>query len=491
MDSSMEALRSKANELFRVGKYQEAIDMYTQSIVAEPLSQTSAPSFANRSLASLRLELYGAALEDANMAIHLDSNYLKAYYRRAAAYMGMQRYKLALDDLRKVKVMQEKDRNPDKFIINKLKACEKLVRRAAFEKAISVEGRKEKQIAFEIDVESYNVDDDYKGPRLEDGKEVTAEFVKQLTQHFIDCKQLHIRYVLEILRQSYFYFLRQPSLVDIEINIGEDFHVVGDVHGQYFDLMTIFEDAGIPSNANRFLFNGDVVDRGSFSIECILLLLSYKLLYPTGLYISRGNHETHSMNQMYGFGGECKAKYSSQIYDFFCQVFQVFPLAHCLLGLNSSKTVVRKVLVMHGGLFSSDDVTLDDIRSIDRNRQPPHEGIMCEILWSDPVPVEGRIMSKRGIAIGFGPDVTENFCKLNDLAYIIRSHEVKQDGYEVAHDGKCITVFSAPNYCDTMGNDGAVVNLRAPMLSPQFHAFSAAPHPTMRPMQYAELANLL
>lgn len=126
---------------------------------------------------------------------------------------------------------------------------------------------------------------------------------------------------------------------------------------------------------------------------------------------------------------------------------------------------------MHGGLFSRDGITLEDIRTTDRNRQPPEEGIMCELLWSDPQPMKGRSPSKRGklefdkaavkvhrksrgkmnivitgVGIQFGPDVTARFLEHNHLDYIIRSHEVKADGYEEAHDGKCITVFSAPNY---------------------------------------------
>lgn len=101
---------------------------------------------------------------------------------------------------------------------------------------------------------------------------------------------------------------------------------------------------------------------------------------------------------------------------------------------------------MHGGLFSRDDVTLKEIREIDRNRQPPEEGLMCELLWSDPQPQLGRAPSKRGVGVQFGPDVTHNFLAMNNLSYIVRSHEVKTDGYEVGHDGKCITVFSAPNY---------------------------------------------
>lgn len=101
---------------------------------------------------------------------------------------------------------------------------------------------------------------------------------------------------------------------------------------------------------------------------------------------------------------------------------------------------------MHGGLFTRDDVTLSEIRALDRNRQPPEEGVMCELLWSDPQPQPGRAPSKRGVGCQFGPDVTKTFIELNNLDYIIRSHEVKHFGHQIDHNGKCITVFSAPNY---------------------------------------------
>jgi serine/threonine-protein phosphatase 5 len=145
------------------------------------------------------------------------------------------------------------------------------------------------------------------------------------------------------------------------------------------------------------------------------------------------------MNKVYGFEGEVKHKYSQQMFQLFTEVFHVLPLAYCLGG---------KVLVVHGGLFSRDDVTLDDIRKIDRRREPPDEGLMSEILWSDPQPNPGRAPSKRGVGLSFGPDVTANFLERNNLKLVVRSHEVKDAGYEVEADGKLITVFSAPNYCD-------------------------------------------
>ncbi|KAJ1548563.1 Serine/threonine-protein phosphatase 5 [Cladochytrium tenue] len=124
------------------------------------------------------------------------------------------------------------------------------------------------------------------------------------------------------------------------------------------------------------------------------------------------------------------------------------------------------------------------IRAIDRFKQPGSEGLMCELLWSDPQPQKGRSRSKRGVGIQFGPDVTDAFCKLNGLDVIVRSHEVKQDGYEVAHGGKCITIFSAPNYCDSVGNKGAFISV-GPDLKLKYTQFSAVSHPNVRAMQYA------
>jgi len=227
---------------------------------------------------------------------------------------------------------------------------------------------------------------------------------------------------------------------------------------------------------NPYLFNGDFVDRGSFSVECIFILFGFKLLYPNHFFMSRGNHESENMNKMYGFEGEVKAKYSGNMCDLFTEVYNWLPLCHCI---NS------RVLVMHGGLFSKDDVKLDDIRATERNRQPPEDGIMCELLWSDPQPMYGRSPSKRGVGCQFGPDVTRRFLENNKLDYIIRSHEVKDNGYEVTHDGKCITVFSAPNYCDTMGNKGAFISLEGKDMIPKYTTYEAVSHPNVKPMAYA------
>jgi len=174
------------------------------------------------------------------------------------------------------------------------------------------------------------------------------------------------------------------------------------------------------------------VDRGSWSTEIALLLFSYKLLYPQNFFLNRGNHETDDMNRVYGFEGECKAKYNERTFKLFSESFSALPLA-TLIG--------AKYLVLHGGLFSDDKVTLDDVRNLDRHkqRQPGQEGLMMEMLWTDPQTTPGRGPSKRGVGLQFGPDVTKRFCERNGLEAIIRSHEVRMQGYEVEHDGRCIT----------------------------------------------------
>lgn len=273
---------------------------------------------------------------------------------------------------------------------------------------------------------------------------MTLQFMQDLMEHYKAEKTLHRKFAYRILCDVDAYLRKQKSLVDIKVPAGNKFTICGDIHGQFYDLMNIFAINGEPSPSNPYLFNGDFVDRGSFSVECIFTLFGFKLLYPDHFFLARGNHESIVMNQMYGFTGEVTAKYSSTMADMFTQVYNWLPLSHC---------INEKILVMHGGLFSQDNVTLDSLRQIDRNRQPPEDGLMCELLWSDPQPQPGRGPSKRGVGIQFGPDITERFCQQNGLEYVVRSHEVKHMGYERAHNDKCITVFSAPNYWWVMNDN--------------------------------------
>lgn len=180
-----------------------------------------------------------------------------------------------------------------------------------------------------------------------------------------------------------------------------------------------------------------------------------------------------------------------RVFKLFSESFSALPLA-TLVG--------KKYLVLHGGLFSDDKVTLDDIRKLNRHaqRQPGQAGLMMEMLWTDPQTEPGRGASKRGVGMQFGPDVTKRFCEKNGLDAIIRSHEVRMEGYEEEHDGKCITgksealipltilpncfvVFSAPRYCDSTENKGAYINI-GPDYKLEFHKFDAVPHPNIKPM---------
>ncbi|KAF2583036.1 hypothetical protein F2Q70_00007631 [Brassica cretica] len=216
--------------------------------------------------------------------------------------------------------------------------------------------------------------------------------------------------------------------------------VCRDIHGQFYDLCNIFDKKGFPSQDKQYLFNGDFVDRGSFSVETIFTLFALKCACPLWIHLARGNHESRSLNEVHGFenrGGATEGK------------------AHVLN---------RKIIVLHGGLFSRDGVTLSDIKSIQRFCQPPKRGLMRDLLWSDPQDSPGRSRSTRGEDIIF-------------FDLLVRSHELKDKGYEISHNGKFITVFSAPNYCDRENNKGAFIVFKAPQMEPDIQTFSVVRHP--------------
>jgi len=467
-ETKQTAIRKKdeGNEHFKNGEYEKAIELYSEAIKLNPDEPTF---YTNRSIAHFKTEGYGYALEDANKSISLNRNFFKGYYRRAATNMALGKFKEALKDFEILK----NSKPGDKFYADKFNDCQKIVRRIAFEKAIAVE---EVPISQKIDLDSMVVESSYTGPRIEDGK-VTKEFMLETIQTFKNRNLIHKKFAFMIILEAEKLFRSLPTLVEIDIPDKKKFTVIGDIHGQYYDLINIFDLNGLPSEENPYLFNGDFVDRGSFSVECILTLLGFKVLYPNHFHMTRGNHESHTMNTIYGFEGEIRAKYSGLMYDLMSSVFNCLPL--CAL-LN------KRVLVMHGGL-SKEDITLDDIRKIDRFRDPPNTGIMCDLLWSDPTEISDEwSVSRRGVGIQFGKNITHRFCKKNNLDYIIRSHEVKMNGYEIMHDGKCITIFSAPNYCDSLSNRGAYIIMYGPELKdPECIPFVEVAHPTVKPMAFA------
>jgi serine/threonine-protein phosphatase 5 len=374
--------------------------------------------------ANIKSEAYGYAIADATKAIELDPNFAKAYYRRAVAYSAILKPAEAAKDFRLVvkKLPNDKDAKL------KLAEAERIVKRNRFFAAIELGD--EPSAAEGLDLDSMVIDSDYDGVKL--GNEMTQEFIDDMMERFKTGKKIPKKYVYQIVIAVKKIVYDEPTMVEVDIPEDVTLTVCGDTHGQYFDLMELFRLNGLPDEKHWYLFNGDFVDRGSWSTEIALLLYAYKWLRPNCFFLNRGNHETDDMNRAYGFEGECKAKYSERSFRLFSESFSALPLA-TLIG--------HKYLVLHGGLFSDDKVTLDDIRKLNRHtqKQPGQSGLMMEMLWTDPQTMPGRGPSKRGVGMQFGPDVTKRFCDNNGLKAIIRSHEVRMEGYEEEHDGRCIT----------------------------------------------------
>lgn len=239
-------------------------------------------------------------------------------------------------------------------------------------------------------------------------------------------------------------FMQQPNLLELEAPI----KICGDIHGQYSDLLRLFEYGGFPPQAN-YLFLGDYVDRGKQSLETICLLLAYKIKYPENFFLLRGNHECASINRIYGFYDECKRRFNVRLWKTFTDCFNWLPVA---------ALVDDKILCMHGGL-SPDLKHLDEIRSLPRPVAIPDTGLLCDLLWADPGAVKGWAMNDRGVSFTFGPDQVSEFLAKHDLDLVCRAHQVVEDGYEFFADRQLVTIFSAPNYCGEFDNAGAMMSV--------------------------------
>jgi len=239
-------------------------------------------------------------------------------------------------------------------------------------------------------------------------------------------------------------FLQQPMLLDCSAPV----NVCGDTHGQYYDLLALFEMGGYPSKEQPYLFMGDYVDRSNQSVETMVLLMCYKLRFPEHVWLLRGNHECASINRIYGFFDECKRKFSIKLWKTFVDAFNCMPIA---------ALIEKRILCMHGGL-SPELVSLDKIRAIERPCTVPDFGILCDILWSDPEPqITGWGLNDRGVSFIFGNDVIHRCCKRFDLDLICRAHQVVEDGYELIAERHLVTIFSAPNYCGEFENAGGMM----------------------------------
>ena len=316
--------------------------------------------------------------------------------------------------------------------------------------------------------------------------------------------------------------------------------ICGDIHGQFHDLMELFRVGGDVPDTN-YLFMGDFVDRGFYSLESFLLLLCLKVRYPDRITLIRGNHESRQITTVYGFYDECLRKYgSANVWRYCCEVFDYLALGALVLGtsssleptftaldqssqtaipvideeieieiMNSRNEITARfprnrrrlfenenmassppsspnintplkigpsgtnasgdsngslnsgggaVLCVHGGLSPLVD-TVDKIRLLDRKQEVPHEGAMCDLLWSDPDEIDGWGLSPRGAGFLFGSDIVKRFNHLNDLSLVARAHQLVMEGFKEMFDSSIVTVWSAPNYCYRCGNVAAILEL--------------------------------
>jgi len=241
--------------------------------------------------------------------------------------------------------------------------------------------------------------------------------------------------------------------------------VVGDVHGQVYDLLELFKIGG-PVPHTNYLFLGDYVDRGPFSVETITLLALLKLRHPERITLLRGNHESRQITQVYGFYNECMRKFGGPtVWQHFTELFDFLPIAASIGG---------GLLAVHGGLSPSIH-HLDQIRILDRFAETPHDGPLADLMWSDPDPEKtGFVTSPRGAGYVFGHDVVCKFLHLNDLTQIVRAHQLCMCGYQVLFDDSLSTVWSAPNYCYRFGNTASILEISEDH-SRFFNVFGPAP----------------
>eukprot|EP00596_Hydrurales_sp_CCMP1899_P008345 CAMPEP_0119033936 /NCGR_PEP_ID=MMETSP1177-20130426/1001_1 /TAXON_ID=2985 /ORGANISM="Ochromonas sp, Strain CCMP1899" /LENGTH=680 /DNA_ID=CAMNT_0006991067 /DNA_START=153 /DNA_END=2195 /DNA_ORIENTATION=- len=312
---------------------------------------------------------------------------------------------------------------------------------------------------------------------------ITKEVAMQVIGVYKKGGRLSVKLVMKLLRTAYRMLKQAGNISRIDVPEGSKLTVVGDLHGQLPDLLHILAEAGLPADDNRYIFNGDFVDRGAQSVECICILLALYASDPQNVVLNRGNHEDIAINRVYGFQAECVDKYGELAYGMFCEVFRYLPL---FVVANED------IFVVHGGLFHDAAVKLADLEEIDRldyvtrpailypentegmSREEARKEYLKQLqrdaLWSDPMEEEGVEDNPRGAGVCFGPDITETFMKNNKISMVIRSHECVRNGFclhyqndfetNICHPGVPLvcTIFSASNYCNG-DNFGAYVTI--------------------------------
>ena len=271
------------------------------------------------------------------------------------------------------------------------------------------------------------------------------------------CQELTIKedecdYVID---KSYEIFQKEESLLKIKAPL----YICGDIHGQYYDLLRVFDILNYPPQST-FLFLGDYVDRGKQSLECLLLLLCLKMQYPDKIFLLRGNHECEALNKIYGFYDECKRRLSIKCFKKITNLFNMMPI---------SALINENILCMHGGL-SKDLQNIEQINKILRPTDIPNEGLLCDLLWSDPNEslTEDFGPNERNISVTFSKDYVKNFVEKNNLDLICRAHQVVEEGFEFFADMKLVTIFTAPNYMGEFDNNGGILEVGEDLLC-KFH----------------------
>ncbi|KAI9830644.1 MAG: hypothetical protein M1819_005454 [Sarea resinae] len=343
------------------------------------------------------------------------------------------------------------------------------------------------------------------------------------------CRPIPESQVRELCYKARELLIEEGNVVGVDAPVT----ICGDIHGQFHDLMELFRVGGDVPDTN-YLFMGDFVDRGFYSLESFLLLLCLKVRYPDRITLIRGNHESRQITTVYGFYDECLRKYgSANVWRYCCEVFDYLALGALVMGasssieptpsdnlstdeeieieiLNASGDIINRiprnrrgyldenkpttnssplspksrlpgqsgpagtgasgdsggssgsgggaVLCVHGGLSPLVE-TVDKIRLLDRKQEVPHEGAMCDLLWSDPDEIEGWGLSPRGAGFLFGADIVKHFNHRNNLSLIARAHQLVMEGFKEMFDASIVTVWSAPNYCYRCGNVAAILEL--------------------------------
>ncbi|KAI0098522.1 putative serine/threonine protein phosphatase [Nemania sp. FL0031] len=345
------------------------------------------------------------------------------------------------------------------------------------------------------------------------------------------CRPIPEAQVREVCHKARELLIEEGNVVTVTAPVT----ICGDIHGQFHDLMELFRVGGDPPDTN-YLFMGDFVDRGFYSLESFLLLLCLKVRYPDRMTLIRGNHESRQITTVYGFYDECLRKYgSANVWRYCCDVFDYLALGAIVLGAsnalepanentapneeveievcNADGDIISQfprsrrigssegspngktdrtgppgsgasgssggtvgnptgaVLCVHGGLSPLID-TVDKIRLLDRKQEVPHEGAMCDLLWSDPDEIDGWGLSPRGAGFLFGADIVKVFNHRNDLSLIARAHQLVMEGFKEMFDASIVTVWSAPNYCYRCGNVAAVLELSEDLTGQGFFARS-------------------